>query len=381
MTITRFPETLEQMTIAGNYVGQKHGRLTVGPGQKLWTSPSGEKTFTLLECNCECGGQTYATITSLKSGNTGSCGCLKIERIKLSRTTHGHNRPGRKTRTYNIWALMRQRITSPTAGSYNYYGGRGIKCAERWSSYENFLEDMGECPEGLSLDRIDVNGNYEPGNCRWVTHKEQCQNKTNSRFITVDGETLTISIWSDRTGLSFRTIASRLRLGWPPDKAVKTPSRKMTGYGTDIRRITSRMARQSIPLLTKLASALLHLKRGDGTWVIPEHLRDKGAATIVAHVQWDHNIPHAIGGADTPQNLQPLPKADHLEKTRIDVGNIAKGKRLSKAEDAFRQRLLAKSGQGEFRTYSKFKRAWPKGRKIQSRPFQSRKSNLTKSDL
>jgi hypothetical protein len=91
---------------------------------------------------------------------------------------HGHASGGSDSRTYRIWAGMKQRCLNPKTTHYGYYGGRGIKVCERWMDYRNFLADMGEAPEGLSLDRINPDGNYEPGNCRWATDKVQANNKS-----------------------------------------------------------------------------------------------------------------------------------------------------------------------------------------------------------
>jgi hypothetical protein len=90
---------------------------------------------------------------------------------------HGHGAPGRESPTYNSWKGMRGRTTNPNHADYVYYGGRGITVCERWRKFENFLEDMGEKPDGMSLDRIDNDGNYEPSNCRWATQSEQNYNR------------------------------------------------------------------------------------------------------------------------------------------------------------------------------------------------------------
>lgn len=94
-----------------------------------------------------------------------------------SRLTHGHAKRGKKTKTYNVWIEMHHRCNNPNATNYKYYGGRGIKVCERWSKFENFLADMGESQEDLTLDRIDNNGNYEPSNCRWTDYKTSARNR------------------------------------------------------------------------------------------------------------------------------------------------------------------------------------------------------------
>lgn len=341
-------------------VGRRYGRLTVTTDFRWYVSPQGARVLQRV-CICDCGGVAYASIGSLKSGNTKSCGCLAREML-TERATHGAS--GR--RTFNIWCLMRKRCDDKRDPAY---GGRGISYCDRWGKYEHFVADMGEAPDGLSLERKNNDGGYEPGNCRWATQKEQCRNRRSSRSLTVRGQTHTIVEWAERTGVSRRTIMSRIRLGWDAERAITAPI-VYPSYD----RSNMGCSRKGVPLLTKLACALLHVKNADGSWLIPESLRGKEAADIVRHVQWDHNIPHAIGGGDTPQNLQPLPKADHLEKTKLDVSSIAKGKRLSKAEEDFRRRLLAKVGQSEPGPEhpKKRKKQWPKGRKIQSQGFPKR---------
>lgn len=158
-------------------VGNKYGRLTVVSRAEN----RGSKAAWL--CACQCGGYSTTTTTSLNSGKSRSCGCLQREeqsaRITKSNTRHGHNRAGagNQSPTWHSWSSMKKRCNLNSHVSYPSYGGRGISVCSRWSSFENFLEDMGERPPGKTLDRIDVNGNYEPGNCRWATASEQQRNK------------------------------------------------------------------------------------------------------------------------------------------------------------------------------------------------------------
>lgn len=116
---------------------------------------------------------------------------------------HGHNRPGQRSDTYQCWASMLQRCLNSGNRNYPNYGGRGIKVCQRWLAFGNFLADMGERPPGMSLDRYpDQNGNYEPGNCRWATPKEQMRNTRWNRMLTFDGRTQCVSAWVEETGLS-----------------------------------------------------------------------------------------------------------------------------------------------------------------------------------
>jgi hypothetical protein len=132
-------------------------------------------------CVCDCGNHAVVDGFKLRSGETKSCGCLQRDqqskRIAQANTRHGQNKKGQQTRTHKSWTAMIQRCTNPKNTSYVNYGGRGVKVCERWRVFENFFADMGERPEGKTLDRINVNGNYEPENCRWATLSEQQRNK------------------------------------------------------------------------------------------------------------------------------------------------------------------------------------------------------------
>lgn len=151
------------------------------------------------------------------------------------------------TRTYRIWSGMIQRCTNPRRVKFKVYGGRGISVCEEWLRFEFFMRDMGEAPDGLSIDRIDPNGNYEPSNCRWTTNTQQARNRTDNYLVTAFGITRPVADWADETGLDASAIRARIeRLGWFAEAAVCTPSSQaMTRYrgGTlrDFRSINPRM--------------------------------------------------------------------------------------------------------------------------------------------
>jgi hypothetical protein len=158
-----------------DYIGVKFNRLTI---LRYWgTTPKGAKK---VLCKCECGRQTIAVFSRVKSGETKSCGCLREERKIKAKTTHGmSNSP-----TYETWASMKARCNNQNAANYYNYGGKGIRVCDRWNnSFESFVEDMGEKPIGFSIDRINPFGNYEPTNCRWATPKQQARNRTNNVFV------------------------------------------------------------------------------------------------------------------------------------------------------------------------------------------------------
>ncbi len=133
------------------------------------------------ECLCDCGNKIETAINALRHGSTKSCGCLRREKTSAQLTSQNttHGRSG--TPEHASWKAAIQRCTNPKDKRYSDYGGRGIKVCERWQKFENFLADMGERPPGTGLDRINNDGNYEPGNCRWATASEQCQNRRPKR--------------------------------------------------------------------------------------------------------------------------------------------------------------------------------------------------------
>ena len=120
---------------------------------------------------------------------------------------------------------MLQRCTNPRATGFQYYGGRGITVCARWQSFEAFVADMGEQPgPRWSIDRIDVNGNYEPSNCRWLTMQAQQLNRRNNRRVTLEGRTQTVKEWCDELGINEELFRGRLKIGWTPDRIVSTPA-------------------------------------------------------------------------------------------------------------------------------------------------------------
>jgi hypothetical protein len=136
---------------------------------------------------------------------------------------HGHSIGGKHSRTYVAWREMVRRCTYPRHHQFKSYGGRGITVCERWMRFPAFLEDMGEAPEGLSLDRRENSKGYDKANCRWATMKEQGRNRRNNRLITLNGETHCISEWAEMIGAQNGTIYARLRTGWDVEAALTTP--------------------------------------------------------------------------------------------------------------------------------------------------------------
>lgn len=178
----------------------------------------GKKPLPIWLCACDCGKECVVPGTSLKSGNTTSCGCMK------GKFTHRMS----NSREHNAWCNMKGRCYSKGTKRYKDYGGRGISVCERWlNSFENFFADMGPMPEGMSLDRIDNNGPYSPENCRWATRKEQQRNSRRNVRLTFNGITLGVTEWSERPeiqnlGITFAVLQSRVFRGWDHGRALTT---------------------------------------------------------------------------------------------------------------------------------------------------------------
>lgn len=132
-----------------------------------------------------------------------------------------------RTKAYIVWSNMIQRCRNKNNPQYNYYGGRGISVCGRWQKFKNFYDDMGDPPPRHQIDRIDNDGNYSKDNCRWVTRSQNLRNKRTNRKITLNGESHTVTEWSERTGLNTRTLHSRLSLGWPAKMVLEAPLRKI----------------------------------------------------------------------------------------------------------------------------------------------------------
>jgi len=193
-------------------LGQVFGRLTV-----VSQAPSRGKYHYYL-CRCECGVEKEVYKSSLTRGMTSSCGCIFREVQSARLTTHDMS----GTPNYKSWAAMLGRCTNPRDAGYKNYGGRGISVAPEWSSFEQFLADMGERPEGTSLERRDNSEGYCKDNCQWATPKQQARNRRSNINITWKGETKTLTEWCEILEKPYMTVRARIVKGWSIDRAFTT---------------------------------------------------------------------------------------------------------------------------------------------------------------
>lgn len=202
--------------------GDRYNRMVIikEGDAKIYPSVGSRRMF---KCLCDCGVIKTVNLGSLRSGLTQSCGCLKIEMVKISSTTHGQW----YTRQSKIWRGMIQRIKNSKNSSYNYYGGRGVTVDKKWLTFEGFWEDMEEgYSDELSLDRVNNDGNYCKENCRWATKKEQARNTSTNRIIKFNGQEKCITEWSKELGGSSALLYKRInKLGWSIHKSLTTPVR------------------------------------------------------------------------------------------------------------------------------------------------------------
>lgn len=197
-------------------IGARFGSLVLTGGYEM---RHGCRTWAVV---CDCGTRKFVNGVALRKGSTTTCGPRHFKH----RLTHGLS----GTRIYHIWSAMRGRCKNSSARDAKYYALKGIRVCDRWaSSFDAFLEDMGPLPSPRhTIDRIDPNGNYEPGNCRWATPREQCLNQERTRRVVLHGESVPLVVACERVGLPYSAVIQRLcRLGWSDERALTQPLREM----------------------------------------------------------------------------------------------------------------------------------------------------------
>ena len=206
--------------------GMKFGKLTVIRFLKKITDKNGKARY-LYECKCECGNTIIRETGTLRENTMCSCGCYKAGTLNKKHGLWSYD-----NKLYGVWQTMKGRCFKSTNTKYKNYGGRGISVCDEWKNDFKVFNDWAYkngYKEGLTLDRIDVNGNYEPSNCRWITAKEQARNKTTSFFIEYNGEKRCLSEWASILNLSYKALFNRLKYkGWSVERAFATAILKKT---------------------------------------------------------------------------------------------------------------------------------------------------------
>lgn len=220
------------MTKAIDMTGKIFGRLTV-----LRFHGTAKDRQATWVCKCMCGTESIVAGGHLRSGHSKSCGCLSKELLKTGSITHGMS----YTSTFGSWKSMLIRCGNPNNPAYKNYGGRGITVCDRWKSFENFIFDMGEKPNGTTIDRIDNDRGYEPGNCRWATVYQQSRNRRSNIWITVDGRSMVAKDWARELGTSQQVITNRIAKGWDAKSAC---SIKVLGPGQHMRAMREKWSKK-----------------------------------------------------------------------------------------------------------------------------------------
>lgn len=211
------------MSHVKDLTGQKFERLTAI--ERDYAPQNTNRKRTKWICKCECGNIVSVVSTDLLSGHTKSCGCYHKDQARnflsgIKKKSQNYHLS--KTKTYRIWKAMMQRCSKENCWAFKYYGGRGIKVCNRWHDYKNFLHDMGSAPDNGSIDRINVDGNYEPDNCRWITMKQQNNNRRSCIYVEYDGHRLSLKAFAEKYDLSYSRVRSLYHNGKSCDKILKT---------------------------------------------------------------------------------------------------------------------------------------------------------------
>lgn len=209
--------------VEGGSVAFPRVDLSKGPPMGLWSVLSfGGRSLTgdaYWRCRCKCGTERMVSQCSLRGGKSTGCGCTELRRLR--NTTHGNS----GLAEHKVWIGMLRRCQCKTSSDFPNYGGRGITVCERWQEFRNFLADMGSRPSPKhSIDRFpNQKGNYEPGNCRWATMKEQTNNTRRNRVLEYKGERKTVTAWAEYVGIPVSVFRNRVKRGWSTVDAIERP--------------------------------------------------------------------------------------------------------------------------------------------------------------
>lgn len=203
-------------------IGDKYGRLSIlnEVESKKW------KRYFL--CKCDCGNETVVSLDNLRSGHTQSCGCLRSDTTTIIKTKHGLY----GSRLYRVWADIKKRCLNSKHHSFKDYGGRGIILCNEWKEYLPFYNwaMANGYQENLTIERIENNGNYEPGNCKWIPQSEQGKNTRANKIITYNEQSKPLCTWAKELGIKYDVLQLRLSRGWSIERAFNTPLQSPFGY-------------------------------------------------------------------------------------------------------------------------------------------------------
>ena len=202
-------------------IGKKFGKLTVIRLAEIKIINNRKRTF--YECKCECGNIVIRNKDKLKEGRMSSCGCYPTGKMLAKHGLWSYD-----NKLYGVWQTMKARCFRKTCQKYKDYGARNITVCEEWKNDFKAFNDWAITngyKEGLTIERIDVNGNYEPSNCKWITREEQAKNKRSNIFIEFNNETHCLKEWARILNLNYKALHSRLKNGWSVEKAFSTPTK------------------------------------------------------------------------------------------------------------------------------------------------------------
>lgn len=206
------------MVVAIDVAGERYGRLVAI--RRL--PPVRGKTF--WEFRCDCGNLYACRLENVRHSHTRSCGCQKSEDIAARSLTHGHQTGRKESRTLKCYRHAKSRCTNPNDPKYSLYGGRGITMCDRWlESFPAFLSDMGICPDGKSIDRVDPNQGYSPENCRWADSHQQARTRTDNVIVNHEGKDIILKDFARIMGVNYKSLHNYVRYkGMSPHDAAKT---------------------------------------------------------------------------------------------------------------------------------------------------------------